>query len=419
MEQKGAAVDEIINRLTARNNKERNNITPSRLPRAAGGTPAGRPRHSFSRQALSLGMLLVLTAVGCSRSAQTHRSVNSIDSLQLGVAVAKDVPLQIRGSGRVTPFATVAVKSRVDGELEHALFNEGDELKRGETILVIDSRSPESALRQAEANVQRDEALAASAEAEAHRNELLFKDGIGTGELAEQTRAAAEASQATVASDKVAVENAQLQLSLCRIASPIQGRVGKLLVDVGNSVRSNETTLAVVNQMRPVYVDFSVPEEQLPAIQERMRDGELNVTAMIPGNPAKSAAGKLLFIDNAADTETAMVALRARFANDDETLWPGETVDVTLTLATLTNAVVVPSSAVQLGMAGPFVLVVRPDLKVERRLVTTGNQFGKDIVIASGIEAGERLIISGQKDIAPGKQIKIQAGNGHFLARTP
>src|SRR5437870_10639892 len=112
--------------------------------------------------------------------------------------------------------------------------------------------------------------------------------------------------------DKVAVENAQLQLSLCRIASPIQGRVGKLLVDVGNSVRSNETTLAVVNQTRPVYVDFSVPEEQVPAIQERMRNGELNVTAMIPGNLAKSATGKLLFIDNAADTDTAMVALRAR-----------------------------------------------------------------------------------------------------------
>src|SRR5437667_4059255 len=368
---------------------------------------------------LSLGLSLVLTVAGCSRSAKKQIAAKTNDAIQVGVAITKDVPIQVRESGHVTPFATVAVKSQVDGELEHALFNEGDELKRGETILVIDSRIPESALRQAEANLQRDEALAASAEAEAHRNELLFKDGIGTGELAEQTRAAAEASQGTVAADKVAVENAQLQLSLCRIASPIQGRVGKLFVDVGSSIRSNETTLAVVNQTRPAYVDFLVPEEQLPVIQERMRNGELNVNAMIPGDHGKSATGKLLFIDNAADTEPAMVALRARFANDDETLWPGETVDVTLTLATLTNAVVVPSSAVQLGMAGPFVLVVRPDLKVGRRLVTTGNQFGKDIVIASGIEAGERLIISGQKDIAPGKQIKIQADNGHFLAKTP
>ena len=140
---------------------------------------------------------------------------------------------------------------------------------------------------------------------------------------------------------------------------------------------------------------------------------------MMPGDPTQSATGKLLFVDNAADTEPAKVALRARFANDDETLWPGETVDVALTLATLTNVVVVPSSAVQLGLAGPFVLVVSPDLKVERRLVTTGNQFGKDTIIASGIEAGERLITSGQKDIAPGKQIKIQADNGHVLARTP
>jgi len=307
----------------------------------------------------------------------------------------------------------------VDGELERALFNEGDELKRGEPILVIDSRISESALRQAEANLLRDEALATSAETEAHQNEVLSKEGIVPVGLAEQTRAAADASHATVAADKVAVENAQLQLSFCRIASPIQGRVGKLLVDVGNAVRSNETILAVINQMRPVYVDFSVPEEQLPAIRERMRNGELNVTAMMPGDHGKSSVGNLLFVDNTADTQTAMVAVRARFANDDEALWPGETVDVTLTLAMLTNVVVVPSAAVQAGLGGPYLLVVRPDLSVERRPVAVGNRFGEETIIASGIEAGERLITSGQKDIAPGKQIKIQTDDGHALARTP
>src|SRR6185369_4578416 len=215
---------------------------------------------------LGLGMSLLLTVAACSRSAKTARSAKSNDSIQLGVAVAKDIPIQIQGSGHVTPFATVSDKSRVDGELKRALFNEGDELKRGETILVIDSRVAESAVRQAEANLQRDQALAASAEAEAHQSEVLFNEGIGAAELAEQTRAAADASQATVAADKVAVENAQLQLSFCRIASPIRGRVGKLLTDVGNSVKSEETTLAVVNQTRPTYVDFLVSEEQLPAI---------------------------------------------------------------------------------------------------------------------------------------------------------
>jgi len=368
---------------------------------------------------MSLGMSLVLTVVGCSRSAKKDSSAKSNDWIQLGVVVTKDVPIQIRGVGHVAPFATVAVKSRVDGELECALFNEGDAVEPGETILVIDARLPESAVRQAEANLLRDEALVASAEAEAHRNEVLFEEGLVPAELAEQTRAAADASQATVAADKVAVENAQLQLSFCRIVSPIQGRVGKLLVDVGNSARSNETILAVVNQTRPVYIDFFVPEEQLPAIQERMRNGELNVNAMLPGNPTQSATGKLLFIDNAANTDTAMVGLRASFANENETLWPGETVDVTLTLDTLTNVVVVPSSAVQLGLAGPFVLVVGPDHKVERRLVTPGNQLGEFTIIAFGIQAGERLIISGQKDIAPGKPIKIQAANGRFLAKTP
>ena len=241
------------------------------------------------------------------------------------------------------------------------------------------------------------------------RNEVLSKEGIVAAGLAEQTRAAADAAQATVAADKVAVENAQLQLSLCRIASPIQGRIGKLLVDVGNSIRSNETTLAVVNQTRPVYVDFLVPEEQLLAIRERMRNGELNVNAMIPGNPGRYCMGKLLFVDNSADTDTSMVALRARFANDDETLWPGETVDVVLTLATLTNVVVVPSSAVQVGLAGPYLLIVRPNLTVERRPVTIDNQLGKETIIASGIASGEKLITSGQEHVTPGKQIKIQA----------
>ena len=139
---------------------------------------------------------------------------------------------------------------------------------------------------------------------------------------------------------------------------------------------------------------------------------------MIPGNPAKSAAGKLLFVDNSADTETAKVALRARFANDDEALWPGETVDVVLTLATLTNVVVVPSSAVQVGLAGPYLLVVRPDLIVERRPVTVGNRFGEETIISSGIASGEKLIITGQEFITPGKQIKIHSVTSHALVST-
>jgi multidrug efflux system membrane fusion protein len=368
---------------------------------------------------LSLGLSLVVTVVGCSHSAKKELAAKASDPIQLGLAVTKDVPIQIQGSGHVTPFATIAVKSQVDGELERALFNEGDELKRGETILVLDSRLPESAVRQAEANLRCDETLAASAEAEAHQNEVLFKEGIGTAELAEETRAAADASQVTVAADKIAVENAQLQLSFFRIASPIQGRVGKLLVDVGNSVRSYETVLAVVNQMRPTYVDFLVPEEQLPALQERLKNGALDVTATIPGNPGKSATGRLLFVDNLADTETAMVSVRARFANDDETLWPGETVEVTLTFATLTSAVVVPSSAVRLGLSGPYLLVVKPDLTVERRPVSAGNRAGGETIIASGLQAGERLITAGQERVTPGKHIKLHAETSHAFASSP
>jgi multidrug efflux system membrane fusion protein len=368
---------------------------------------------------LGFGLSLALTVVGCSRKANKELAAKTTDPIQVGVAVTKDVPIQIRASGHVTPFATVAIKSQVDGELERALFNEGDEVKRGDTILVIDSRLLESTLRLAEANLARDEAIATNAEEEARQNRILAKEGIVAAELAEQSRTAADAAEITVAADKVAVENAQLQLSFCRITSPIPGRVGKLLVDAGNSVRGYETTLAVVNQMRPAYVDLLVPEEQLPAIQSRMQDGEVNVTTTSPANRGKTSSGKLLFIDNVADRDTGMVAVRARFGNDDEALWQGETVEATLTLSRLTNVVVVPSSAVRSGLTGSYVLVVRPDLKVESRPVTTGNRFGIETIIASGLAPGERLITSGQEHVTLGKPIKVHAEASHSFASMP
>jgi multidrug efflux system membrane fusion protein len=368
---------------------------------------------------LGFGLSLALTVAGCSRSTKKELAAKTSGPIQVGVAITKDVPIQIRVSGHVTPFATVAIKSQVDGELERALFNEGDEVKGGDSMFVIDSRLLRSTLRLAEANLARDEAIATNAEAEARQNQILAREGIVAAELVEQSRTAADAADTTVAADKVAVENAQLQLSFCRITSPIPGRVGKLLVDAGNSVRGYETTLAVVNQMRPAYVDFLVPEEQLPAIQARMQDGEVNVTTTSPGNPGKPSSGKLLFIDNAADTDTGMVAVRARFANDDEALWPGETVGATLTLSTLTNVIVVPSSAVRPGLTGTYVVVVRPDLKVERRPVTTGNRSGMETLITSGLAPGERLITSGQEHVTLGKPIKIHAEARHSLAGTP
>lgn len=366
-----------------------------------------------------LGVSIALAFAGCSHDTTSERATKQSRLIQVATVSTKDVPIQIRGTGRVAPFASVAMKSEVDGELQQALFNEGDELQRGQTMLIINSSTAESAAREAQATLQRDQALAASAEAEAHQAEALQKEGIGPTELVERARAAVEAFQATIAADKVALENAQLQLLRCRIASPVRGRVGKLLLDPGNTVRRDRTVLAVVNQTRPSYVDFLVPEEQLPAIQEEMKSGDLSVKAAIPGNPGKRSTGKLLFIDNTADPETAMVSLRARFDNDDEALWPGETVDVTLTLRTLTNAVVVPASAVQAGASGPYVIIVKPDLRAERRAVRVGEQIDGETIVTVGLRAGERLITHGQEQATPGKRIRIPEKQEHNLASAP
>lgn len=378
--------------------------------------------HNYNAPGLlSLGasLLFLLMGGGCSRGGRTAQPAPLNEPIRVSTAVRKDVPIQIRTTGFVTPFASIAIKSRVDGEVQQALFNEGDPVKRGETMFAMDSRLLEANLRQAQANLQRDEALSASAVTEAQRNQALFQEGIGAAELAEQTRAAADAFQATVAADRVAVEKAQLQRSFCRITSPIDGRVAKLLAGAGNLVRNNETLLAIVNQVRPVYVDFLVPKEQLPTIQEKMASGQLNVSAAILDNSSDSATGKLVFMDHTGDSATAMVSLRARFANDEEALWPGETVNVTLTLATLSNAIVVPASAVQTDQTGRYLLVVKPDLVVERRPVAAYNCTFGETIIESGVQAGERVVSSGQARLTPGKRIKIQSQAGDALAGMP
>ncbi len=369
---------------------------------------------------LSIGasLLLLLAAIGCSRSEKSPLSAKSNDPVRISIAVGKDVPIRIRATGYVAPFASIAVRSRVDGELKQALFSEGDEVKRGETILVLDSSLLESALRQAEANLRRDEALFASAEAEAHRNEVLFNEGIAPAELTGLSSAAADASQAVVAADQIAVENAQLQLSFCRIAAPIDGRMGKLLADEGNLVRKNETVLAIINQTRPVYVDFQVPEEELPVVQNELAKGPLNVNATMLGNTSETATGKLVYIDHTADRETATIPMRARFPNDDEAFWPGETVNVNLALTAPANAVVVPSSAVQADPTGQYVLVIGPDLVVERRLVDIYARAAGETIIKSGVAAGEKLVSSGQGGVTPGQRIKIHLPARNYLANT-
>jgi len=218
---------------------------------------------------LPLWAAIALASAGCTResaqpSERTRRQAPvSAAPVTVAVAVSKDVPLQIPAIGHVAAFATVAIRSRVDGQLERALFKEGEEVKQGQTIFTIDPRPFEAALHQAEANLAKDAALATNAVVEARREETLFQEGIVPADSSDQARAAADAAQATVVADVAAVESARLQLSFCTITSPIDGRAGKLLVNAGNIVKNNDTVLLVLNQTRPIYLDFSVPEREL------------------------------------------------------------------------------------------------------------------------------------------------------------
>ena len=371
--------------------------------------------HTSASFILTLSLLL---AAGCSRRATNSASSPGAAPVTVAEAVSKDVPVQVQAIGHVTAFSTVAVKSLVDGQLKRALFNEGDVVQQGQTILEIDPRTFEAAVHQAEATLARDMALATNALVEAHREETLLSEKIVAPDVADQARAAADAALATVTADKAAVETAKLQLSYCTIASPINGRAGKLLVNAGNMVKNNDTVLVVLNQTRPIYVDFSVPEQELPEIRQHMAAGRLKVEATVPGHATNSSAGELRVIDNTVDATTGMVSLRASFPNEDEALWPGQFVNAALTLTTRTNAVVVPSLAVQVGQQGQYVYVIKPDFTAELRSIVAGSRMGEETVIESGVRAGEKLVTTGQLRLAPGARVQIQNDTGHALAES-
>lgn len=337
----------------------------------------------------------------------------------VAVVMGRDVPQQLAAIGHVSAFSTVAVKSQVDGKLERVLFQEGDEVRAGQTLFTIDARPFESAMRQAEANLAKDTALATNAIIEERRNASLLNQQIISQDAFDQARAAADALRATVVADKAAVENARLQLAYCTITSPNKARAGKLLVNAGNVVKNNDTVLVVLNQTRPIYVDFSVPEQELPRIREHATSAKLKVEARVPGDAALPSAGELAVINNTVDTDTGTILLRALFPNPDEHLWPGQFVNAALTLTTRTNAVVIPSSSVQVGQDGQYVFVVTPELTVEARPVVVGDRVGDETIINSGLRPGEKLVASGQLRLASGTHVEIQNVQGTSVATVP
>ncbi len=366
-------------------------------------------------------LVLVALIAACKRGGQ-QQGPQQGEGVPVTVAQVerKTVPQQVTAIGTVEPMHTVQVRTQVGGALDGVHFREGQEVSKGDLLFTIDSRPYQAALAQAQSAVQRDKAKMVDAESTARRYEELAKKEYVTQQQAESARADAAAMQATVRADEAAVEQAKLNLAYCAIRAPVTGRTGSLLVHAGNVIKANDVTLVVIDQMQPIYVSFAVPERVLPQI--RAKQGEqLPVAARLsdqkPGEVPESSAirgeaeqGVLTFVDNAVNSLTGTILLKATFANKDEALWPGSFAMATITLGEIRDATVAPSQAVQRGQQGQYVFVVKQDGTVESRPVVVATQDERQAVIEKGLVPGEVVVTDGQLRLAPGSRVQIKGG---------
>jgi multidrug efflux system membrane fusion protein len=327
------------------------------------------------------------------------------------VAVETSAPIQVTAIGSVQSIATVMIKSRMDGQIAQVHFKEGQEVKEGDLLFTLDDRAVRAQLAQSEAALERDRASLERAKLEVTRQSGLATRGVASAQKFEDVETSLAVLGATVRAGEAAVENARVNLSYARILAPITGRTGSIALKKGNLVKATElsssTPLVTITQLRPIYVTFTVPERHLADIRAAAAEGSLPVVATIPSQPQTPITGGLAFVDNQVDVATGTITLKAEFANDDTRLWPGQFVNVTLTLGVQANAVVVPSAAIQIGQNGPYVFVVRPDSTVELRLVRVSRTVNNQSVIAEGLVAGDRVVVDGQLRLANGTRVTV------------
>ena len=385
--------------------------------------------------------ILIFLLAGCSdnKAAPVTQQQAQAAPVFVSKAVSKSVPIEIQAIGNVEAYSTVAVKAQVGGELSLVDFTEGADVKKGDRLFVIDPRPYESQVAQADANLGKDRAQLQAgqanlakdmaqeeyAQAQAKRYSELLQRGLLPRESAEQTNAQAKAAaeavradratiesmQANITADQAALDRAKLQLEYCTIRSPIDGRTGRLLIKQGNVVKATDVDLVTINQMHPIYVTFTVPEDNLPLIKRHMAAGKVAVAASPQGDNASVENGTLSFVENAVDTATGTIRLKGIFDNTGTRLWPGQFVRVIVRLNASANSIVIPSTAVQTGQDGKFVFVVKPDMTVESRPVVTGRAIDRNVVIEKGLSDGESVVTTGQLRLIPGSRIQIKTNS--------
>jgi multidrug efflux system membrane fusion protein len=369
-----------------------------------------------TRLAVAAGLALAVIVGGLlayasldSRAKEKSSAKKGPGAVPVTVAAAaqETVPIRLRSIGNVEAFSTVAIKARLDGQIVSVNVRDGQAVKKGEVLFRIDPRPHEAALRQAEANALRDAAARDQARSQERRYQELLEKNFVSKEAYAQIRTNAQTAEAVAKASQAALENARLSLEYCTISAPLDGYIGKVLLQAGNLVKANDATpLVVINQVRPIYVTFAVPEQSLPEVRKHMAAGPLQAEVLEPDPGAAPITGTLVFVDNAVDPSTGTIRLRAQFDNADARLWPGQFVNISLRLREQPDAIVIPSQAVQTGPDGQFVYVVGKELVAEVRRIEVQRAEGERAIIASGLAKGERVVTHGQLRLGP--KVKVQ-----------
>ncbi len=380
--------------------------------------PETPPVTPARRRLLITGVVLVALAAGGlaayfasdSRAKEGRKAAKGPPAVPVSVARVQQqsVPVRLRAIGNVEAFMTVAIKARVDGQINAVNFREGEAVKKGDVLFRIDPRPYEAALRQAEANALRDAAARDQARSQERRYQELLQKNFISKEAYAQIRTNAETAQASANASQAARENARLNLEYCTIRSPLEGFVGRVLLQAGNLVKANDVSaLAVINQVRPIYVNFAVPEQNLTEVRKYMAQGPLAAEVIPVDAQQAHPRGKLIFVDNAVDPSTGTIRMRAQFDNDDALLWPGQFVNVVVQLYEQAEAIVIPSQAIQTGPEGQYVYVVGDDMLAEMRRIKVLRTDADFAIVADGLAKGERVVTRGQLRLGPKTRVQI------------